>query len=131
MPALKLPSSRVVPIIIGTWLIRPLWKASISLRGMMVPSSIGPPTSGLVALAGTASATSPLVGGPMLDGTIIPRQLIDAFQSGRINQVPMMMGTTRDEGNFNAGITQYFKPGRAALDESDYKGYLQRTYGGN
>ena len=42
-----------------------------------------------------------------------------------------MMGTTRDEGNFNAGITQYFKPGRTTLDEADYKGYLQRTYGGN
>ena len=67
----------------------------------------------------------------MLDGTILPRQLIDAFQSGQFNPVPMMMGTTRDEGNFNAGITQYFKPGRAALDEKDYKGYLQRTYGGN
>ncbi|HMH64932.1 MAG TPA: carboxylesterase family protein [Rhizomicrobium sp.] len=89
------------------------------------------PAAKIQALAGTASATSPLVGGPLLDGTVIPRQLIDAFQSGRINQVPMMMGTTRDEGNFNAGITQYFKPGRTALDENDYKGYLQRTYGGN
>jgi para-nitrobenzyl esterase len=89
------------------------------------------PAAKITALAGTASATSPLVGGPMLDGTILPRQLIDAFQSGALNRVPMMMGTTADEGNFNAGIAQYFKPGRTALDEADYKGYLQRTYGGN
>ena len=89
------------------------------------------PAAKIAALAGTASATSPLVGGPLLDGTILPRQLIDAFQGGQINQVPMMMGTTADEGNFNAGITQYFKPGRTALDEADYKGYAQRTYGGN
>ncbi|MBA2589865.1 MAG: carboxylesterase family protein [Alphaproteobacteria bacterium] len=89
------------------------------------------PASKITGLAGTASAISPLVGGPLLDRTILPRQLIDAFQSGAFNQVPMMMGTTRDEGNFNAGITQYFKPGRTALDENDYKGYLQRTYGGN
>jgi para-nitrobenzyl esterase len=89
------------------------------------------PAARIAGLAGTASATSPLVGGPLLDGTILPRQLIDSFQSGAFNQVPMMMGTTADEGNFNAGITQYFKPGRAALDEKDYRGYLQRTYGGN
>ena len=45
--------------------------------------------------------------------------------------MPIMMGTTHDEGNFNAGILQYFKKDRAALNEADYRGYLQRTYGGN
>jgi len=89
------------------------------------------PAAKIAALAGTASATSPLVGGPLLDGTVIPKQLIDAFQSGQFNQVPILFGTTRDEGNFNAGITQYFKKDRTALDEADYRGYLQRTYGGN
>jgi len=89
------------------------------------------PAAKIAALAGTASATSPFVGGPLLDGAILPHQLIDAFQSGAFNRVPIMMGTTTDEGNFNAGIAQYFKPGRTALDEADYKGYAQRTYGGN
>jgi para-nitrobenzyl esterase len=89
------------------------------------------PAAKVAALAGTASATSPLVGGPLLDGTVIPRQLIDAFRSGQFNQVPMMMGTTRDEGNFTNGITQYFKSGRTTLTEADYRAYLQRTYGGN
>jgi len=89
------------------------------------------PAAKIAALAGTASATSPLVGGPLLDGKVLPRQLIDAFQSGQFNQVPMMMGTTSDEGNFTNGIFQYFKPGRATLNEADFRGYLQRTYGGN
>jgi para-nitrobenzyl esterase len=89
------------------------------------------PAAKIEALAGTANATSPIVGGPLLDGAIIPRQLIDAFGSGQFNQVPIMMGTTRDEGNFTNGITQYFKPGRAALTEADFRAYLQRTYGGN
>jgi para-nitrobenzyl esterase len=89
------------------------------------------PAAKIEALAGTASATSPLVGGPMLDGTVIPRQLIDAFRSGQFNQVPILFGTTADEGNFTNGIAQYFKPGRATLTEADYRGYLQKTYGGN
>ncbi len=89
------------------------------------------PAAKIAALAGTASAISPLVGGPLLDGTVIPRQLIDAFRGGQFNQVPILFGTTRDEGNFNNGITQYFKPGRTALTDADYRAYLQRTYGGN
>jgi para-nitrobenzyl esterase len=89
------------------------------------------PAAKIEALAGSASANSPFVGGPMLDGTVIPRQLIDAFRSGQFNQVPIMMGTTRDEGNFTNGITQYFKPGRAALTQADYRAYAQKTYGGN
>ena len=89
------------------------------------------PAAKIAALAGTASATSPLVGGPFVDGQIIPRQMIDAVRSGSFNQMPVMIGTTRDEGNFTNGIIQYFKPSRAALTEADYRAYLQRTYGGN
>jgi para-nitrobenzyl esterase len=89
------------------------------------------PAAKIASLAGTASATSPLVGGPFVDGQTIPRQTIDALQSGTFNKMPVMIGTTRDEGNFTNGIAQYFKPGRTALTEVDFRGYLQRTYGGN
>ena len=89
------------------------------------------PAARIAALSGTASGTSPLVGGPVIDGKVIPMQLIDAFRSGRFNRVPIMMGTTRDEGNFTNGIVQYFKPRRTALTEADFRAYLQRTYGGN
>jgi para-nitrobenzyl esterase len=89
------------------------------------------PAAKIEALAGTASETSPLITNPMVDGTVIPEQEIDLVHAGKFNQVPIMMGTTHDEGNFNAGILQYFKKDRAALNEADYRGYLQRTYGGN
>lgn len=89
------------------------------------------PAAKIASLAGTASATSPLVGGPFVDGEVIPRQTIDALQAGSFNKMPVMIGTTRDEGNFTNGIAQYFKPGRAALTETDFRGYLQKTYGGN
>ena len=89
------------------------------------------PAAKIVAMSGTASATSPLVIGAMIDGTVIPRQAIDAFRAGTFNRMPVMMGTTRDEGNFTAGIAQYFKPDRAAITRTEFDGYVQRTYGGN
>jgi len=89
------------------------------------------PAAKIEALAGSASETSPLITNPMVDGTVIPQQEIDLVNAGRFNKMPIMMGTTHDEGNFNAGILQYFKKDRAALTEADYQGYLKRTYGGN
>jgi len=89
------------------------------------------PAAKIAALSGTVSATSALVGGPMIDGTVIPHQAIDAFRTGAFNRMPIMMGTTRDEGNFTIGIAQYFKPDRAAITQADFDGYATRTYGGN
>lgn len=89
------------------------------------------PAARIEALAGTASATSPLITNPMIDGTVIPRQEIDLVQSGQFNQVPIMMGTTHDEGNFTNGILQYFKKDRAPISEADYHAYVQKGYGGN
>jgi len=89
------------------------------------------PAAKIEALAGTASETSPLITNPMVDGTVIPRQEIELIQSGRFNRVPIMMGTTHDEANFNIGILQYFRKDRAPLTEADYRAYIQKTYGGN
>jgi para-nitrobenzyl esterase len=89
------------------------------------------PAAKIEALAGSASETGPFITNAMVDGTVIPEQEIDLIRSGKFNKMPIMMGTTHDEGNFNAGILQYFKKDRAALTEADYRGYLQRTYGGN
>jgi len=89
------------------------------------------PAAKIEALAGTASETGPFITNPMVDGTVIPQQEIDLIRAGAFNKMPIMMGTTHDEGNFNAGILQYFKKDRAALNETDYRGYLKRTYGGN
>ncbi|HYS46748.1 MAG TPA: carboxylesterase family protein, partial [Rhizomicrobium sp.] len=89
------------------------------------------PAAKIEALAGTASEAGPFTTNPMVDGTVIPQQEIDLIRSGRFNKMPIMMGTTHDEGNFNSGIIQYFKKDRAALTETDYRAYLQKTYGGN
>lgn len=89
------------------------------------------PAAKIEALAGTASETSPLITNPMVDGTVIPRQEIDLIQSGEFNHMPIMMGTTHDEGNFTNGILQYFKKDRAAINDADYRAYVQKTYGGN
>jgi para-nitrobenzyl esterase len=89
------------------------------------------PAAKIEALAGTASETSPLITNPMVDGTVIPRQEIELIQSGQFNRMPIMMGTTHDEGNFTNGILQYFKKDRAPINEADYHAYVQKTYGGN
>jgi para-nitrobenzyl esterase len=89
------------------------------------------PASKIEALSGNASANSAFINGPLVDGTIIGRQAIDAINSGQFNQVPILFGTTRDEGDFFNGIIQYFKPGRSALTQADFDAYVQKTYGGN
>jgi para-nitrobenzyl esterase len=88
------------------------------------------PASKIVALAGTPQANGPFINGPLVDGEVIPRQTIDAVDSGAFNRMPVMVGTTQDEGNFFNGIIQYFKPDRAPIDETDYRDYL-KAYGGN
>jgi len=89
------------------------------------------PAAKIAALAGTASANSPYINGPLVDGTVIPAQYIDLIRAGKFNKVPILFGTTRDEGNFFNGIIQYFKPGRAALTAEDFRAYLDKSYGGN
>jgi len=89
------------------------------------------PAAKVEALAGTASETSAFFTNPMVDGTVIPRQEIELIEAGQFNQMPIMMGTTHDEGNFTNGILQYFKQDRAAINQADYRAYVQKTYGGN
>ena len=89
------------------------------------------PAAKIAALSGSESATSVFVSGPMIDGTVIPRQAIDAFRDGRFTHMPIMMGTTRDEGNFTAGIAQYFKKDRSAITQEEFGDYVRRTYGGH
>ena len=122
----------------------PFAKKEIALergRKFIIASGCGPannmaqclrglPASKVVALAGTASANGPFINGPYVDGNVIPHQTIDAIESGDFNKVPVMIGTTLDEGNFFNGITQYFKPDHAPINEADYRDYL-KVYSGN
>ena len=89
------------------------------------------PASKILALSGTTQANGPFITGPLVDGTVIPSQAIDAFRSGAFNRVPVMIGTTRDEANFAIGITQYFQKDHAPATLDEFKTFAIKTYGGN
>jgi para-nitrobenzyl esterase len=74
----------------------------------------------VMALAGNASSSPPYVSGPMVDGTIIPLQPVDAWTSGAFNHVPMMNGRVHDEQNFGLAQLQLFKAGRPPFTTADY-----------
>jgi para-nitrobenzyl esterase len=106
--------------------------ASKDKKGGDIPKCLRAlPAAKIEALAGTASETGPFITTPMVDGTVIPLQEIDAVRAGKFNQMPILFGTTHDEGNFFNGIIQYFKKDRAAIAADDFRAYLQKTYGGN
>lgn len=75
----------------------------------------------ILQLQGTPNANSPYASQVFPDGTIIPLQPGDAWQTGRFNQMPIMTGLVRDEGNFGIGITEYFSgPPQAAMTPEQY-----------
>ena len=84
------------------------------------------------ALAGTASANSAYISGPLIDGTIIPMQPIQAWHSGQFTHMPMMNGRTFDEANFSLGITEYFTNTNNALrtppTAAQYINFVNTTY---
>ncbi len=81
------------------------------------------------ALAGTASTASPYVLGPILDGTIIPIQPIDAWNSGAFTHMPLINGNTLDEENFTLAISEYFSgPPRTPITSAQYMSAIASTY---
>ncbi len=52
---------------------------------------------------------------PSLDGYVLPLQLLDAFETGRFNRVPVISGSTRDEASLLIWLSHNlrFKPFRA------------------
>src|SRR5579883_32802 len=86
------------------------------------------PAAKIEELAGTASATSQYVIGPMVDGTVIPSEPLTAFANGQFNHVPLMNGNTLDEENFTLAITEYFESPREPLTAAQYENYVKTTY---
>ena len=81
------------------------------------------------ALAGTDSAASAYVRGPMLDGTIVPIQPNDAWKSGTFAHMPVMNGDVEDETNFGLAITEYFSgPPRVPPTAAQYIAHINSTY---
>jgi para-nitrobenzyl esterase len=66
----------------------------------------------------------------MIDGTVIPRAPLPAWQSGQFNRVPVMGGNTHDEGTFGIGITAYFAGTPIPVDEADYVKRVTAVYSG-
>lgn len=74
------------------------------------------PASRVLELAGTATAPSKLVTSPgIVDGQIIPDQLVTLIRGGRFNRVPLISGSTKDEWNFFAMIAAYWTNSDNAL----------------
>lgn len=61
----------------------------------------------ILQLQGTPARNGPYVEEFFVDGTIIPASLTAAIEQGRYHHVPVLAGTTRDEGAFFLGIDEY------------------------
>ncbi|WP_436789013.1 carboxylesterase/lipase family protein [Yinghuangia sp. YIM S10712] len=76
-------------------------------------------------LAAAASPTARWV--PNVDGKVLPLQMAEAFASGRFHRVPVLQGTTADEGRLTVA-TMYDLAGRQ-LTAAAYPTVIRATYG--
>lgn len=65
------------------------------------------------------------------DGAILPKVVIDAFESGKFNHVPLMIGNVENEGAYFVALPEYSETPRKPLTEAQFQAYLKATYGGN
>ncbi len=86
------------------------------------------PASVVESLAGTASAASAYVTGPMLDGTVLPVQPGTAWANGQFTHVPLMNGNVEDEENFTLAITEYFAHPRVPATAAQYTSTIANIY---
>lgn len=83
------------------------------------------PVGQILTLQGTASANGPYVTGVVVDGKVLPIPADTAWATGNFNRVPIMNGTTQDEGAFTASINEYF---HGPLTADQYSGLVTATY---
>ncbi|MDG9715485.1 carboxylesterase family protein [Streptomyces sp. DH24] len=76
-------------------------------------------------LTAAASPTARWV--PNVDGKVLPLQVTDALESGRFHQVPVLQGTTADEGRLTVATT-YDLAGRQ-LTAAGYPVAVRAVYG--
>jgi len=89
-------------------------------------------------LQGTPNANGPYITGAIVDGTIVTMPPETAWSTGAYHHMPILGGTTKDEGSFGLAIGVYFSG--AALTEDQYNAnnsptvlakYPLSAYGGN
>ena len=86
------------------------------------------PASTVEQLAGTASAASAYVLGPMLDGTVLPVQPPVAWANGKFSHIPLMNGNVQDEENFSLAITEYFSNPKQPPTNAQYMSTIANAY---
>jgi para-nitrobenzyl esterase len=87
-------------------------------------------TERILQLQGTANANGPFVfGGAIVDGTIVPVLPETAWTTGAYRHMPMLGGTTKDDGggNFGLSIAEYFSgPPQVAVTVDQYNANSRR-----
>jgi para-nitrobenzyl esterase len=89
------------------------------------------PVSQILALQGDPSQASPnpayFTTGLIVDGTVIPMLPTEAWTSGQFNHMPIINGTTQDEGAFTAMINEVLN---GPLTAAQYTDIVTSTYSG-
>jgi para-nitrobenzyl esterase len=63
----------------------------------------------------------------IIDGTVVPQAPADAFRRGQINRVPVVSGSTRDEGRLFVALPELLTG--KVLSAPDYFTWIQNFYG--
>ncbi len=79
---------------------------------------------------GTPNTFSPFFVGPVVDGTIMPITPITAWTTGNFNKMPVMGGSTQDEGNFIIAFLEYFATPQAPINAAQYESNVTRAFSG-
>jgi para-nitrobenzyl esterase len=89
------------------------------------------PVSTILRLQGSSKQAAPnpayFTTGLIVDGTVVPTLPSDAWSSGRFNHMPIMNGTTEDEGAFTTMINEVLK---GPLSASQYTNMVTAAYSG-
>lgn len=86
----------------------------------------------ILKFAGTPSAWSAYTVTPVIDGQILQSGAAAAFASGKFQHMPIMNGSTRDEGNFFVAAQEYFSGDpRHAISREDVQTYVKNVFSGN
>lgn len=63
----------------------------------------------------------------IIDGSLLPMHPSDAYRTGQFNKVPLVNGSTRDEGRFFVALPELMSG--KSLTEADYPAWIEQMYG--
>ena len=80
---------------------------------------------------GDTGRASYVVSGAISDGQILPTDEIQAYETGNFNHVPIITGSTEDEGAFFIAPREYYESPRTPFTEAQFVAAVTATYSGN